>query len=163
MSEIARDCLNFISITFISMFYLSSIVLLKDTILTLYYLHCFVHRFPAVNYPKIAVLFSHFTLFYCTGKPKNKKTTSDENPLAPLWILLICISVPLLAFSVLVGAKKCSSRLWVPGGFILSNGHDQANLPSTDRSDPVGQEYSLKYVRFILFTLMNYSKCVLSP
>lgn len=82
------------------------------------------------------------TFLYPGGKRKADPESPGEGPLAPLWILLICISVPLLAFSVLVGAKKCSSRLWVPGGFSLPNG--QSSVPSTDRSDPVGQEYSLK-------------------
>ena len=102
-------------------------------------------------------------------KRKTDPPAEPKGPLAPLWILLICISVPLLAFGVLVGAKKCSSRLWVPGGFVLSTDADQGALPSTDRSDPVGQEYTLKYVAllnsfvtFLLYTFF-YKKTIIFP
>ena len=82
-----------------------------------------------------------------TGEATQPPTTSTPpSPgLDPLWIAIICVCVPLLLFAVLVGAKKCTTRLWVPEGFDLSQLQQNANnVPRGQRSEPVGQEVSLR-------------------
>lgn len=55
--------------------------------------------------------------------------------MSPLFIAILCVTIPLIVVGVLVGGKRVFAKLWLPEGFPTRHVRRRSQ-----RRDPVGED-----------------------